>query len=809
MKNTKLIKIISCLAATVLLGASTLAGCKKEEHAYRWTVETEATCSTTGKRRGVCGIHAEVKEEVIPIAPDKHVYGEWQVEKPTADAEGLATKICTLNSAHTSRTVLPKITEDGAGYLSSEITKPSTSIAEGERTFVFEHADGNVEFTVTLPKRAVENVEDAVLLGSSLGHLVRSASGRYSDAKHANATPFSCYYGDDYTRVLDGGNSEAYWYTKDDEGKTFGIFAQAQINNGELGELKSDPKVVENSTDENLLGYGYSSGVNTIRGFGAEDTLLKYYQAYSSAKANGEAVYPEENLIKVLETGEYRGTFSYSHAETPHFARYSIEFELYPTGVIKTLKVNTMFIRTFLIEVDANGNQLFYKDGPKKGDIVYAEEYELSDGANQYETDGEGNIIYSGVKTDCDGNVLLDKDGKEIPRPKPLGRDTRKYYSDAHEFVVNRVLQYDEPVLKTENDVVPESPFTSEDLYIKSFNVTYGGKVVGEERVSVPSKTKVDFGIADILPTTAGLDYDPIIPYISTPTGEKQLTIHESDNSFSMTGYFDKEKKIVSIVSKYAGEVTLVFRTKGGKVVKNVNLTVEKSAPTTISAEVYAYTDADGTERHIWTQYTPESAPVTVYAGQKLYIRAKASPEEELYCDTSFKASVGTSAADKVSFTNFVEFDGGKVSEMVANTAGEYSVWLEYDKAGDVYTSFKVKVLDVPDMREHLDGLYTTRLQYFGEDSLPADLNVTFNKSASDWRRGTITAEVDGNTATYNYVFDRDTGKLTTTFVSGINGATADFEFSINEMYKLTVTHSTGFGDNKETVVLARPKTAE
>lgn len=156
-----------------------------------------------------------------------------------------------------------------------------------------------------------------------------------------------------------------------------------------------------------------------------------------------------------------------------------------------------------------------------------------------------------------------------------------------------------------------------------------------------------------------------------------------------------------------------------------------------------------------------------------------------------------------------MEFDGGKVSEMVANTAGEYSVWLEYDKAGDVYTSFKVKVLDVPDMREHLDGLYTTRLQYFGEDSLPADLNVTFNKSASDWRRGTITAEVDGNTATYNYVFDRDTGKLTTTFVSGINGATADFEFSINEMYKLTVTHSTGFGDNKETVVLARPKTAE
>ena len=64
MKNTKFIKIVSCLAATVLLGASTLAGCKKEEHAYRWTVETEATCSTTGKRRGVCGIHGEVKEEI-------------------------------------------------------------------------------------------------------------------------------------------------------------------------------------------------------------------------------------------------------------------------------------------------------------------------------------------------------------------------------------------------------------------------------------------------------------------------------------------------------------------------------------------------------------------------------------------------------------------------------------------------------------------------------------------------------------------------------------------------------------------------
>ncbi|MDE7162883.1 MAG: hypothetical protein K2O44_02240 [Clostridia bacterium] len=825
MKNKKLLTTLSAVAMATVLGVTALAGCNKDKHNYVWDTESEikATCTTEGKRRGICTDCGYVKEESTPIDPDNHNYADWEVSKyPDGTNVGEAVKKCTYNSEHTITAELPRLTESGEGYISSTTVKPATAIAVGERELVLENAAGNITFTVEIPKREVKEVEDAVLLGSSLGSLIRSASGHYSDTaeKIEGSTvesSFSCYYGDGYTYIKDeGDNDHEYWISRDGEGKVFGI----------LTDKFTDPHAGENITDDYLLGFGYSSGASELRTHGAESTLLQYYERAQIARSQGTAVNYDEN-ITTRNGGGFRAWFSYGYYENPNFARYRVDFDIDQTGVIVSLKLSTSIIRAYLIADDSYGNKLFYDNG----DVIYAEVYERENGDDVYEMDADG-IIYDGYKTDSKGNELKDYKGDPIPRPKPgnRGNDTKRYYySDDHTEVSKRELVYDAPVLKTSADVVPECPYSSDDLYISSFQVSYNNRVVNEDGVTMDANRNAVFEIAQIQPTTATIEYDPIRVYLRTASRDVELTMDANDNSYNTTGSFSivevetgtgaNRKKVkvgrVTVNARYAGELTLVFKTKGGKFEKEVKLNIEKGVPEAMTAEAYVYNDSTGTERHLWTVFDDKSDPIEIYVGETLRVRAVPIDSEAQYVDASFTAE-GISIANPLNVTEFTineNFNGITVAEGVFAAAGDYAVYLSFNRDRNVFQYFDVKVLPVPDMRPAIGiagngAEYTAHSNYIqlsgNAHPTSADLNVKFTPSASNWRRGTVTVEINGNTAVYDYEYSQDTGKLVTAYKSGISGDTLDFSLEINEMYKVVLKHSIGYGDNVESLVLKK-----
>ncbi len=833
MKNKKILTMICSVVMAATLGITALAGCNKEKHVYTWTVNTEETCSAPGKRTGVCGICGDVKEEEIKKNPTKHAYGDWQITMPTEQAEGKAVKVCAHNSAHTVETALPKLTADGTGYVSCDITKQPTAISEGVKTYVLETDNGPVEVNVTLPKKEVTTVADAVLVGSNSGHLIRSTSGTYSDSEVSKTNKFSVEFGDNYTHVIDEGQSEQYWFSVDDRGEPFGVYVRENrtpVNvpdddpdweppagyNPEVSLdfiiTLSDPKVAENVTASHLLGYGYSTASNAIRGYGAEDLLAKYYSHAQDARANNKAVHYEENFLKA-SNGEITADFSYGFYENPNFARYKIEFTLYPSGAIKTLRMDTKVIRAFMIEEDAEGNKLFDSDG----DIIYAEEYDRDPATNAdlYEMQADGKTpVVSGVKTDADGNELHDSKGNTIPRYKPRGRNNRKYYSDDHDEVNNKTLIYNEQVLKTDSDVVAKNPYDYNVLYISSFDVKYGGKVIGDAGVELPTDRAVYLNIDNIQPTTATLDYDPLRIYVRTQTRDIEITNNFSDNPYSIIGSFLKDTNQIVLNSRYATKsdddfVTLVLKTYGGRCEKEVKLLFEKGAPSTIIAQAYSYSDASGQPLYKWTEYG--DSHVKLYVGQPLLIKAVAAASEAGFADTSFTASV---RGGNVTIQNDYDFNGEAVSKITATAAGSYQIALQYKKTGNEtglgksFTYLYVDVEEPPRLADVFNGEYTAKASLkIGTVPVATDMKVTFSYT-TNWRQGEIAVESEAGNCVYGYVVGAD-NKITVTYKSGVSAEennTFNFTFELNEAYKIEVTHYTGLRDD-ETLVLSRALT--
>ena len=870
MKNRKIFKILCSLALAGAMGASVLGGCaKKEEHAYILiSTDVQVTCSNEGKETWKCGICGDVITKTIPIDPNAHVYGDWDIVRPTETSEGSAHRQCTLNSRHVADVVLPKITEDGEGYDSSDITTAPTSISEGVRSYVKKHPSGDIVIDVKVPVKPIETVGDAVLKGTSMGSAVRSSSGTFKESRGSTPVPFYNYYGDNYTHVKyrvnrmteDVAKYDEFWYMKDSSGKVFGI---------EKGASDQKEKAIDNPSEENLLGYGYSSGVNSLRGYGAEDTLNKYYTAAQLAVKDGTAVKYNET-IKKLADGTIQGHFYYRHKETPSFAIYTVDFTLSAAGVINSLTVETRHVRPFLIATTGDystGEQFFEEDG----DVVYAEVYPISEstGLEIYKTDGD-DIVYGGNKTKPDGTELKDRNGNPIKRPmhsdesSVTAPEDRVYYDDDHDYVVVHTLQYDAPVLKQEGETVEPCPYDYEDLYIDTFNVIrvqrtlnsdysdMGLGNIGDEKVKVPSNEAIYFELTEVTPTSASVSYDPVNVFLRTENdGDIPLTASQQDNKYGVSGSFivkvnrephmvddgnggkydDGQGKITSIRyivsynSKYAGEQKLVIKTTGKGIEKVINLDVQKSAPTQLMAKNFAYSDSTGEEKHIWTTCATGST-IDVYLGQKIYIYGDSTREEKQYCDTRSMVKVQSGGTGAVTVQNgYVNKDllgiEDGVSVIEATRVGTVPVTVLFtcdDEKGKTGANARLIINvkakpDTPTLQKMFRSVYTAdltsvKLSAAGEAG-SGTAKITFKPSTNYWYRGTVTIDIDigngyGNEATYEFVYTEATNTLTVTYKEGLSNTipTLDFTMAVNEVYKLTLTHSTGFGSTKETRVL-------
>lgn len=770
MKKNKIFTAIGAVTMATVFTLSAFSGCKKkEEHAYVWTTDYEATCSTAGKETGVCAIHGDVIEREIPVDSNAHVYEEWQIKMPTEEAEGSASRVCKLNSAHTAEVTLPRITEEGTGYLSSEITKQPTMFEEGERTFVFGHASGNVTFVQSLKRKKLETVEDAVTLGSSRGELIRSEDVQFTEsATNEDIEKFGRVFVEfadngNYTVVTDDADNAKQYFSHDDEGNVFGI--EEKVVTNETGSTVKTQKVMENITEDHILGYGYDSGAgNRLRTFGAEQTLKIYYEKGKSGREDRTAVKYSES-IEVFTDLSVQATFQYSCYENPNFCRYTVKFSIDTNGVIDSLIVTTEIVRPFMMASDDKGNPKFDEDG----DLVF-------------------------------------------------GYDGDLQYGFGHEWIAVRELKYSDRKFKKDTSDLPENPYDSKVRYIKSFSVIYNGKELTDDYIpQVPSLKAINLDISNVLPVTSDLDFDPLRVFLLADREYELSEFGENTNPYGMTGHFNKSSGKVSIRANYAGLVTIILRTKGGQAEKKIKIEFEKSAPSTIFGEAYVYSDAGGDAKYDWQICSEEEEnAITIYVGQELKIRTATSAGEMNYADLSFKASLSAYNPQEpyVTFEE-IEFEGRDIYTFSASAPDVYEVFVEYLKEGaetgrgKSYTSFFVKVVEPPRTEDILSGVYECELKYLqvGINIVKQSVTVTFEPT--DGHSGKVHITAGEMTSDFNYTFDEATKKLTLVFYGGASSETYptfDFSIEMNEYYKLILTHTTPFGGEQESKVLSRPK---
>ena len=820
MKNTFL-KKIAALSCVVAVGMTMLAGCAKNddkcidggEHSIIWQVTKEATCISEGSQTGHCPVCGYSVQEVIPVDNTAHDYGEWKITAPTESAAGEAVKTCSRDASHTLTVELPAYTlvDDGT-YDEHIINSAPTATTEGSLTLMLEHEKGNIEFTVTVPRRELETLEDGITMAISLGNTLRASTGYYTEASGddregiGSKIPFNVYFGDDYVYVKELGNFTETWYSYDDEGKIFGITRQVDST----GAAISDPVRDESAIEDNMNGFSYQAGGGSRRVYGAEGVLENAYAGY---------ILPEAVLKgaeEFYQAGDYFYlSFSYSRYENPYFVRYSVEAQLYASGAIKSLTQYTSIIHPYMIAEDEQGNKLFKENG----DVIFAEIYEYDSNNNPiYEYDEDGNVVYLTDEdgnpvyaTDSEGNVLIGKDGN--PVRKKAGAYTNTYYSDTHEDVNNRSIVFEEQTLKSPDDEVIPNQYPSTSLYISSFDVSYQGTVIGDEPVEVPSNSPVIFSFSNILPATANLDNDPLSLYLRTATRDIELTMEYTDNEYAVTGFFNKTTRQATVNARYAGDVTIVFKTKGGLAEKAITLSFQKSAPTGASgeypliAQVNTYQESNGNVSYDWIDYST-SKTFTVYANQSFDVRATVSDAGKAFIDTSFKVFEiydATALVDaSANFTTESNSDG--TMTFTCTKAGSYGVTLVSTRNSLARVTFLVTVQQQPSVSQMLINgtTYEGTLQYVNVDGTRpqrADISVVISNE-NNWMSGKINVTIGDNTAVYSYEYDSATGKLTSGYLSGNHGDTFDFSFSINEAYRLTVTHSAGFGDLTETIVL-------
>lgn len=867
MKRTLFTRIISA-AAAVAICATAFVGCGKDdgkcidggEHIYTVVKGTEvaATCSSEGHRTEMCANCGDVREVTLPIDPEAHSYGNWDITDPTESADGTAVKTCSLNKQHVYSVVLPAYSLTSTdGYDEHIIEKAPTAASEGTLYLRKDDPNGNIEFRVTVPKRVVNNMDDAITLAVTLGDTVRTSTGYFTERTDGKKNEFNVYFGDDFVRVQETGNNTETWYSYDDEGKIFGVSRDIPTESNPNPPASKD----ESAVDDNMKGFSYQSGGGDTRVYGAEGLLQNSYKGYLSP----EAVLKSEPIFSKNDSdGTVYIEYSFSRFENPRFVRYKVSATLDKTGAILSLTEEVAVIFTYMIATDIDNQPIFKDNGDVEfskvfiddgnggykpmldlnGEKMYLKDENGDDVLNsfdqkvplyqyvpevqtplkdingiKYVVDGDTVKVYAcnalgqeaeaRYETDEDGNIIY-YNGTNIPVTVPT------YYSDASDDVNNRKIVYEEQTFKSPDDVVEENQYPSTVLYINSFDVTYDGDIIGEEGVSIPSNQAVTFGITNIQPAgTATLSYDPLSLYIRTEARDIELTMEPTSNSYKMMGYFNRTTNKPTVNAQYAGEVILVLKTKGGLFEKEIKLNFEKSAPTGPSGEfplksqVNTYQEIDGVVSYSWNEYTVDN-PYKVYTNQPFAVRTAVSEAGASFIDTSFKVYEVTENLNRVGddVVSYVTNADGTVT-FTAKKAGRYNVILRSTISASAMTTFDIVVEEQPAISSmFINGtVYEGHFKYIktgGGNPAPADVTITVSNN-NNWRQGTLKIEVAGNETIYDYSYSEADGKLTATYKSGVNTATFDFSFAINEAYRLTVTHSTGFASMTETIVIAPP----
>ncbi|MGN0806511.1 MAG: hypothetical protein ACI4MC_05680 [Candidatus Coproplasma sp.] len=867
-----MLKNLIALTCVFTLGLGVIAGCNSTpecEHVYTWTVHPgdESTCTTPGKRTGVCGLCGDVKEEELPIDENAHNFtGDWDITLPTEENDGLAVKTCANNPEHKAEVVLPKVTLSGKGYDAKEFVIVPTTAREGEMKLTLNNAYGEISFNVTLAKRKLNNLEDAVILASSLQENVRSVTGSYKQAKDAVNNTFSYYFGDDYTYINSDADGMEYWYSLDEEGK---VFAMSKSSGSSSATVVTAP-------DAGCLdGFHYNSSVNISTFYGAEQGLAQLYEVAMNGIETGNTVnFRQIDEVTTQIDGSLKGIwFSYSYYNDGWFDRFYVEFSTFKDGTLKELTVQTEVIRSYMFATEADGTPILYKEGDESvtkygeavGDIVFGYEYptDFASGAPAYEYDEDGNFVYEQINKatgnvvytkvengetiyydviggeevaqadgsfqyithyqqlaekpeledvylkDVHGMLLLDSNGNPVKKIMAEGGyPVTQFYSDDHDEVSYKTVTFTQ-TKKVEGEEVEPNPYPSDSLYIKDFDIvsaTVGGSTVYFENgtATLPTNTVINLNIGNIQPASAGLKFDAIKDiYVVDPTGTR-IKLKMDFNTGSVY-------KIFGVYST-SGEYITINSQYAGEV-KFLFVTqsgkCEKEVIITFAKSAPTSLAAMASVYAVTDgiagyidQIVSLENTVKLIVGQPLQFKAVATGAEAAYVSTD----INPTSTQGITFRQ-LEVGNYQDWELVADTAGEYIINMPYfdgvSSSTAVYTSFKVIVEPGKDVIEMLSGnTFAGSVKIYMGSGNPVSRTLT----ATFGTDGKIAINVASNDIVYTYGVDETTGKLIAAWESGIEPTqkSYDFVFSINEAGDLVVTHQTGMGNNTEDIVLTK-----
>ncbi len=770
-------KFIKTFMAAALCASSvfTVAGCggggsgecKHDVGNDSWEVLTAATCTSEGIKEGVCSKCYEEVQEVIPVNPSAHVYGEWQVTAPTAETTGNAHRVCTENEKHAHDVVLPVISNDD--YTSSITLRPSPT-QNGIRTYVY-RSNKTITFDVPIDRTAISTVRDGVELGAGEeSHaLVRSATGsadwqHYEDNKStptlSSHTAHFYEMGVDYTHITekDGALPAVNrWYFKDNEGTVYGL--TDRNGGGKIVDDLLDSSSTEKYINGSRLYIQYSTDIGYF--FGVESLLDGLYRA-ARGSDNGDFVegITEEEGKKVFHFSF--GKINNSGDSSGYFTKASVRFTLTADYVIDWVCAD--------VTVYVNNSQQTSGEAIKTWDI------------------------------DEDGNAyVLNEKGER--------------YEHQLEFTQTLKSPDDEPLV---------NPHTADKMYIQSFDITYYDDVLepGQQIEFTSGKfTDYIFGITNIQPQSALNDYgfDSLGFYLRQKDEVTGKTVDYPINEGTMselhfTVYMNSEKKFF-LNSQLSGNVVVVIKSKMG-VERTINCKIGAQAPSKLHPAVYEYKGviADATDGYVWDRSSTENSPTslnkTIYVGQPLYFTADVPSDEKTYASASYTAAVTTapSGVDKTQLLGGGVEGGEPVSRFVADKAGSYTITLTADlpESGGAQCTINVTVVAKPTWETLTATQYTQVINsFYQENPTAGDLTVTFSELKHTYENvegenGTTRQLVKTEmTATISCALGDEVLQLTYDYAEKIPVLTSEhtsgrefgFTISQNEAYDFVISH--------------------
>ncbi len=800
MKNRIFLLILLCVGLLLLVSACSADSlCTHNVGNNSWQTIQKATCVSTGIEEGICSLCYKTVTRTIKINPNAHCYEEWDVQQPTHQASGIAGSTCTLCSTPYS-TTLPQLDDeaDQINYKSSSITTRPTATTQGVRTYVFEDTAGDIQFDVAISSTGIASLRDAVEVASmsQSKELIRSAQGSMGYEYYVGSSAsgkyglnaFSYEFGDNYTHIVDGIDNCERWYFTD---------TTVDANGNEIVEYYGLTNYGGSLYDEILAASGSKHYIDGNRlyfqygpglgyFYGAESLLDGLYRAARSSTNN--------DYVEEIDTQNNTYKFSFGALQlsgdtSQYFSIITVEFSFSDALTIDTLSaICTTYINN------------------------------THSGIKTWEIDDETGYAY----------VIAGQEQGD------------RYISEIH------IAQ----TLKTDNDQVPQNPYSCENMFITSFDIYDSTEGVYLEQgvaalITANSSTLSRFQIVNITPQTAqDMILDSLSCYYRTIDANGNVVDTPIDyaslSSVGVSAYFSNSAKTLSIRTSISGTVTVVIKTEKYFEYELVVYSDEK-IPTKLYPSLLVYSSSG----YMAQEYTSTavSSAVEVAIGQPLYFKARVDTNYE---SAQFSASLTgvdesgtaytTSQLELITditqghlatdITNGAIVDGYQYCCFEANSKGTYTIKLTSDLSSSKTATFKVTVVDAPSVEDMCASSYTQELNYptagtvsvsfalASQEDIPTDDEGNVDES-KDYYIATI--QFNGmieyllcEWATPAYINNDGTSYVNARkylITSHLRGVEQNFSIEWNEGYDLVLAHPTGFGSLIESVTLTKTVT--